>query len=260
MSDLEHIKKKLRDYGFYPDFSTKSKYFTKLKSYLGLKQANELLDNIDIIISSSEDPEHDIAHLVGQDSQLLKIIYSTGIVTSACIFNSMLEILDSIDIEPKVISDLGGANGWTLQLLDEYFELNSKLVLIDYNPNWDLVNENIKVINSEYAHVTEKINADLIISIFGIKASESESLLKCAANNLTNNGYLLVSLRIPDDSTFKSFQETAMSLGLGIIIEKSKRVQYFNSSAMFIETFPVLLISNNVKQSEIFRLEDIQID
>lgn len=70
MSDLEHIKKKLRDYGFYPDFSTKSKYFTKLKSYLGLKQANELLDNIDIIISSSEDPEHDIAHLVGQDSQL----------------------------------------------------------------------------------------------------------------------------------------------------------------------------------------------
>lgn len=260
MSDLELIRQKLRSFGFFPEFSTKSKYLAKIRSVLGLKQANDLLNSIDTILANSEDAENDIAKLIGGNTELLKIVYSTGIEISAYIFNSMLKILDTINVEPKVITDLGGANGWSLQLLEEYFELNSQLILIEKNSNWDIVISKIKVLNTDYSEINEKVNSELTISIFGITASHPLSLLQCAATIMAKDSYLLIALRIPDNHTFKLFQEVAIDLGLGISNEHSRRVRYDNKSAYFVETFPVLLLSNAINQSEIYKLEDIKFD
>lgn len=262
MSDLHHFNLKLRQFGFFPEFSNKSKYLAKVRSYLGVKEADKLLNNIDFIIATSKagDVENDIAKLIGQDVGLLKMVYSTGIEISACIFNSMLNILDSTNIEPKIIADLGGANGWALELLEEYFELSSELILIEKNHNWGKVNENIKCINKDYNSVTENLNSDLVISIFGIYAFDTEPLLRCVFNIMSKDGYLLIALRIPDNSTFSKFQLTAKSFGFEILLESSKRVRYKNNSSKEIETFPLLLLSKSTSTNKIFKLEDLKLE
>jgi hypothetical protein len=258
MTDLDLITNKLRQFGFFPEFSNKSKYLFKIKSYLGVSKAYKLLNNIDFILVTSEvkDAENDIAKLIGRDVGLLKIVYSTGIETSAFIFNCMLNILDTTNIEPKIITDLGGANGWTLQLLEEYFELSSELILIEQNSAWGKVNENINCINEEYNSVTKNLSSDLVVSIFGIPALDPEPLLRCAFNIMSKDGHLLIALRIPDNSTFSKFQLTAQSFGFGIILESSRRIQYQHNSAD-IETFPILLLSNSNTNKEIIKLEEL---
>ncbi len=260
MSDLEIIKNRLKEFGFFPEFSNKSKYLTKIRSYLGVKEANYLLNNIDFILgtSNAENAENDIANLIGEDNTLLKIIYSTGIETSAVIFNSMLNILDTTTIEPKKIADLGGANGWALELLEEYFEISSDLILIEQNSAWGKVKENIECIYEEYNSVKSCRNVDLAISIFGISAFDPESLLKCATNILSKDGCLLIALRIPDNSTFKKFQLIAKSFGFGILIENSRRVIYQNQSSKMIETFPLLFLSNSITNSEVYKIKDLR--
>jgi hypothetical protein len=104
------------------------------------------------------------------------------------------------------------------------------------------------------------LNSDLIISIFGISASDPEPLLKCAFNIMSKVGYLLISLRIPDNSTFRNFQLIANSYGLGIIREYSKRIRYQHKSANMIETFPILLLSNTTTNNEILKLEDLKLE
>jgi hypothetical protein len=265
MSDLEIIKSKLRHWGFYPEFINKSKYFAKLKSYLGVKGANDLLDEIDLIISSTHNVDHidtefEIASLAKGDSDLLKIIYSTDIHTSAFIFNEMLNTLDNLEIEPKLICDLGGGNGWTLELLDEYFNLNSELFLIEKNENWGKISEGIKILSLDYNQVSTKLNSDLTISIFGVPFNQPQSLLKCASIVMKNESFLLLALRIPDNPSFANFQKYANLVGLGIIKEKSRRVKYINSQDKSVQIFPLLLISNSIEQSEILKLEDLKID
>ncbi len=262
MTDLELINFKLSQFGFFPEFTNKKKYLAKVKSYLGVNEANKLLNNIDFILNTSkpEDAENDIAKLIGQDVGLLKIVYSSGIDTSSFVFNSMLNILDLTNFEPKIITDLGGANGWALELLEEYYELNSDLILIEQNSTWGKVNENISCINKDYIDVTEKLNSDLIISIFGISAIDPEPILKCAFNIISKNGHLLISLRIPDNSTFRKFQLIAKSYGLEIILENSRRIRYQHKSSNTIETFPILLMSNTTTNHEILKLEDLKIE
>ncbi len=265
MSDLEIIKSKLRNYGYYPEFINKPKYFAKLKSYLGIKRANNLLDEIDLIISSTYnvdhiDTENEIANVAKGDSDLLKIIYSTDIDTSAFIFNEMLNTLDDLEIEPKVISDLGGANGWSLQLLDEYFNLNSDLFLIEQNLTWGKVSEKINVLNIDYNQVSTKLNSELTISIFGVPHNRPESLLKCASTIMRKDSFLLIALRIPENASFANLQRIAITLGLGIIKEKSRRIRFTNTFDKSIQTFPLLLISNSFNQNEILKLEDLKLN
>jgi hypothetical protein len=262
MTDLDLIINKLRQFGFFPEFSNRSKYLAKIKSYLGVKESNKLLDNIDFFINTSKpkDFENDMSKLIGDDIGLLKIVYSTGINTSAYIFNSMLNILDTINIEPKTITDLGGGNGWALELLEEYFELSSDLILIEQNSTWGKVNENIICINDEYNSVTKNLNSDLVISIFGIFPDDPEPLLRCAFNIMSKDGYLLIALRISDNSTFSKFQLSAKSFGFGIISESSIRICYLNKSADMIESFPILLMSNSSTSNKILKLEDLKLE
>ncbi len=262
MSDLEIIKNRLKEFGFFPEFSNKSKYLTKIRSYLGIKESNNLLNNIDFILgtSNAEDAENEIANLIGNDNILLKIIYSTGIETSAVIFNSMLNILDTTTINPKIIADLGGSNGWSLELLEEYFENNSRLLLIEQNKTWGRVNERIICIYENYDNVSVDIKVDFAISIFGISAYDSEPLLKCASNILSNDGYLLLSLRIPDDSTFLKFQIIAKSNGFGIVKDFSRRIIYQNQSSKRTEIFPLLMLTKSIKNSETFKIKDLKLE
>jgi len=262
MTDLELINLKLQQFGFFPEFSNTSKYISKIKSYLGVRQANNILNNIDFILGTSkvEDAENDIADLIGNDDILLKIIYSTGIETSAVIFNSMLNILDKTAINPKIIADLGGANGWALVLLEEYFENNSILLLIEQNKTWGRVNSDIQCIYEKYNNVSIDKKVDFAISIFGISAFNSEALLKCASYILSDEGYLLLALRIPDDSTFRNFQIIAKSNGLGIIQDFSRRVIYQNQSSKRTETFPIIMLSKSIVNSETYKLQDLKLE
>ncbi|MHA8066281.1 hypothetical protein V7S76_06315 [Aquirufa sp. ROCK2-A2] len=258
-SDLFDLKAKMKDFGFFPEFSNKSKYLAKMRSKLGVYEANKLLNNIDYILESSENAEDEIAKLIGTNSDLLKIVYSTGIEISMLIFNEMLEILDSVEIEPNIITDLGGANGWSLQLLNDYFDLDSELILIDSNPNWGKVNEKIISINDDYNSISKKLKADLVISIFGILASYSEVLLTCASEVISEKGYFLVALRIPNDLIFRQFQTNAKKLGFGIILGNSRMVEYFNEFNYSKEYFPVLLLSKSVTQIENYDLDQLKL-
>ncbi len=264
MSDLEIIKNRLKEFGFFPEFSNKSKYLAKLKSYLGLKKAEELLDNIDFILENTSDndkidTEYEIAKLAIGDPVLINIIYSSGIETSIEIFCEVLNILDNIEIEPHVICDLGGANGWSLQLLDEYFELSSKLILIEQNPTWEVVNPKIVVLNSDYAAVSENLQSELIISIFGSPANNVESLLKCASAIMKKDSLFIVALRIPNNYYFEKFQLIANKYGLGVDFNNSKRLQYYHKNNRFTETFPIFTLSNSIIQKEIYALEQLHL-
>lgn len=262
MSDLEIIKNRLKEFGFFPEFSNNSKYLAKLKSYLGLKKAEELLDNIDLILETTSnndkiDTEYEIAKLANGDPALLNIIYSSGIETSIEIFCEVLNILDNIEIEPHVICDLGGANGWSLQLLDEYFDHNSKLFLIEQNPTWEVVNPKIVVLNLDYAVVSDNLQTDLIISIFGSPANNIESLLRCASVVMKKDSLFIVALRIPNNYYFEKFQLSANKYGLGVDFNNSKRMKYFHKVKSFSETFPIITLSNSIIQKEIYSLEQL---
>ena len=77
---------------------------------------------------------------------------------------------------------------------------------------------------------------------------------------MSKDGYLLIALRIPDNSTFSKFQLIAKSFGFGIILESSRRIRYQNMTSRVIETFPILLLSNTDSNNEILKLEDLKFE
>ena len=175
------INESLKKFGFVPEL-TSPNYIKLLKAKKGLAKANSFLDQVDLILANSRDQETDIAKLIGEDEELLKLVYSTGIRYSVHVLNAIFDVLDDLDLYPTHIMDLGGANGWALSLLDEFFEDNCKLTLVDMYPVWKPVTPKINLVNLKYEEYHTDAKADLIFSIFGAYLAKVLSLCIISSN------------------------------------------------------------------------------
>ena len=143
------INESLKKFGFYPEL-TSPNYIKLMKAKKGLAKANFFLDQVDLILANSTDQETEIAKLIGEDEELLKLVYSTGIRYSVAVLNAIFAVLDDLEVDPAHILELGAANGWALSLLDEYFDSSCKLTLVEKNRVWKAVSPKFNVVNLSY--------------------------------------------------------------------------------------------------------------
>lgn len=235
------IKSRLKELGYFPELNTSSKYIAKLRSKMGLNSANHFLRQVDLILENSNDPEFEIAKLIGDNDELLRMVYSTGIESSIYIMDAIFEILDQTQISPNHIIDLGGANGWSLVLLQEYFEESFTMTSVEQNQFWKSVSPEITTVNERYADFHSEQKANLIISIFGSTMDDTVELFECVERNLTDDGVFITGLRIPDNYYFELVSQKASQIGLNVDLDKSGKV--FVKSSIGTERFPILVFS-----------------
>jgi hypothetical protein len=235
------ISESLKKFGFFPELTTSSKYIRMLKAKKGLAKADFFLYQVDLILENSFDPEFEIAQLVGEDEELLRLVYSTGIGSSIHALNLVFDILDDLEFFPEHIMELGGANGWALSLLNEFFEESCIMTLVEMNKVWRPVTSKIKFVNLKYEEFFPDTKADLIFSIFGAPSQGFEELIKCAERSLSVNGYFITVLRIPNDIILNDFLKMSTNAGLGLDRKRSGKfsIKSFNR----LERFPILVFS-----------------
>lgn len=256
-TDKTWIRGRMKSFGFFPEFNTSSKYIAKLRSKMGLNPANHFLHQVDLILDYGNDPEFEIAKLIGDNDELLRMVYSTGIESSIYIMDAIFEILDQIQIAPNHIIDLGGANGWSLLLLQEYFEESFIMTSMDQNQFWKSVSPEITTVNKRYADFHSAQKANLIISIFGATMDDTVELIECVERNLTDDGVFITGLRIPDNYYFEHVIHKASQIGLNVDFEKSGKV--FVKSSNGTERFPILVFSRaNFSNADTLDLDRLQ--
>jgi hypothetical protein len=235
------INENLKNFGFLPELTSSSKYIKKLRSKMGFAKANSFLNQVDLILENSYDPEFEITKLVGEDEELLKIVFSTGIASSVNVLNSIFDILDELDIFPQQIIELGGANGWALFLLNEFFEESCKMTLVEMNNVWKPVSSKINLINKNYKDFHTEDKSELIITIFGAPENGFHELVECVERSITNEGVFITALRIADDTLLNGFIQKCESVGLGLDMKKSGKLMV--KSWIRDENFPILVFS-----------------
>ena len=234
------INESLKKFGFVPEL-TSPNYIKILKAKKGLAKANFFLDQVDLILANSTDQETEIAKLIGEDEELLKLVYSTGIRYSVHVLNAIFDVLDDLDLYPTHIMDLGGANGWALSLLDEFFEDNCKLTLVEMNPVWKAVTPKINLVNLKYEDYHTDAKADLIFSIFGTPYFGFEEFVACAARSLSDSGHFIAALRIPNDVMLADFLKMCAAAGLEFDSNRSGKIAVKSPNGQ--ERFPILVFS-----------------
>ena len=241
------INESLKKFGFYPEL-TSPNYIKLLKAKKGLAKANSFLDQVDMILANSSDQETEIAKLVGEDEELLKLVYSTGIRYSVHVLNSIFDVLDDLNLYPAHIMELGGANGWALSLLDEYFEENCRLTLVEMNSVWKAVTPKINVVNLKYEDYHTDAKADLIFSIFGAPYFGFEELVACAARTLSDSGHFIAALRISNEMMGTDFLKMCASAGLEFDSKRSGKLAV--KSPYGQERFPILVFKRGTAVEE----------
>jgi hypothetical protein len=234
------INESLKKFGFYPEL-TSPNYIKLLKAKKGLAKANSFLDQVDMILENSPDQETEIAKLIGEDEELLKLVYSTGIRYSVHVLNAIFDVLDDLEVDPAHILELGAANGWALSLLDEYFDTGCKLTLVEMNKVWKAVSPKFNVVNLRYDDYAPDTKADLIFTIFGAPYFGFEELVACVARSLSDSGYFIAALRIPDDMMLTDFLKTCAAAGLELDSKRSGKLAVKAPHGQ--ERFPILVFS-----------------
>lgn len=234
------INESLKKFGFYPEL-TSPNYIKLMKAKKGLAKANSFLDQVDMILANSRDQETEIAKLIGEDEELLKLVYSTGIRYSVAVLNAIFDVLDDLEVDPAHILELGAANGWALSLLDEYFDNSSKLTLVEKNRVWKAVSPKFNVVNLSYEEYDTDTKADLIFTIFGAPYFGFEELVACVARSLSDSGYFIAALRIPDKIMGTDFLKTCATAGLELDSKRSGKLAVKAPHGQ--ERFPILVFS-----------------
>ena len=242
------INESLKKFGFSPELTSPS-YIKLLKAKKGFAKANFFLDQVDLILANSTDQETEIAKLIGEDEELLKLVYSTGIRYSVHVLNAIFDILDDLELYPAHIMDLGGANGWALSLLDEFFEESCKLTLVEMNTVWQPVTPKINEVNLKYEDYHTDTKADLILSIFGAPYFGFEELVACAARSLSDSGYFITALRIPNEMMLINFLNMCAIAGLEFDSNRSGQLAVKSSNGQ--ERFPILVFSRGKSVEEV---------
>ena len=241
------INESLKKFGFVPEL-TSPNYIKLLKAKKGLAKANFFLDQVDLILANSTDQETEIAKLIGEDEELLKLVYSTGIRYSVHVLKAIFDVLDDLDLYPAHILDLGGANGWALSLLDEFFEDNCKLTLVEMNPVWKAVNPKINLVNLKYEDYHTDAKADLIFSIFGAPYFGFEEFVACAARSLSDSGHFIAALRISNEVMLADFLKMCAAAGLEFDSNRSGKIAVKSPNGQ--ERFPILVFSRGKSVEE----------
>ena len=234
------INESLKKFGFVPEL-TSPNYIKLLKAKKGLAKANSFLDQVDLILANSRDQETEIAKLIGEDEELLKLVYSTGIRYSVAVLNAILDVLDDLDLYlyPAHILELGGANGWALSLLDEFFDTSCKLTLVEMNKVWQPVTPNVNLVNLRYDDYVPQTKADLIFTIFGAPYFGFEELVACVARALSERGYFIAALRIPNEMILTDFLNRCAAVGLEFDSKRSGKLAVKSPHGQ--ERFPILV-------------------
>ena len=241
------INESLKKFGFYPEL-TSPNYIKLLKAKKGLAKANSFLDQVDLILANSRDQETEIAKLIGEDEELLKLVYSTGIRYSVHVLNAIFDVLDCLDLYPAHILELGGANGWALSLLDEFFDDSCRLTLVEMNEVWQPVTSNVNLVNLRYDDYVLETKADLIFTIFGAPYFGFEELVACAARSLSDSGYFIAALRIPNEMMFTDFLDRCAAAGLEFDSKRSGKLAVKSPHGQ--ERFPILVFQRGTSVDE----------
>lgn len=241
------INESLKKFGFYPEL-TSPNYIKLMKAKKGLAKANSFLDQVDMILANSRDQETEIAKLIGEDEELLKLVYSTGIRYSVHVLNSIFDVLDDLEVDPAHILDLGAANGWALSLLDEYFDSSCKLTLVEKNRVWKAVSPKFNVVNLSYGDYDTDTKADLIFTIFGAPYFGFEELVTCVDRAMSARGYFIAALRIPDDLMLSNFLKLCASAGLEF--DSIRSGQLTVKAPHGLERFPILVFKRGTAVEE----------
>lgn len=234
------INESLKKFGFVPEL-TSPNYIKLLKAKKGLAKANSFLDQVDLILANSPDQETEIAKLIGEDEELLKLVYSTGIRYSIPVLNVIFDVLDDMDLYPAHILELGGGNGWALSLLDEFFGDSCRLTLVEMNKVWQPVTPKLTLVNLRYEAYMPETKADLIFTIFGSPYFGFDELVACVARSLSHSGYFIATLRIPDKIMLADFLKTCATAGLELDSKRSGKLAVKAPHGQ--ERFPILVFS-----------------
>lgn len=241
------INESLKKFGFVPEL-TSPNYIKLLKAKKGLAKANSFLDQVDLILANSPDQETEIANLIGEDEELLKLVYSTGIRYSVAVLNAIFDVLDDLDVYPAHILELGGSNGWALSLLDEFFDDSCRLTLVEMNKVWQAVSPKFTLVNLRYEAYVPETKADLIFTIFGSPYFGFEELVSCVARSLSDSGYFIAALRIPDEIMGTDFLKTCAAAGLELDSKRSGKLAVKAPHGQ--ERFPILVFKRGVAVEE----------
>ena len=241
------INESLKKFGFVPEL-TSPNYIKLLKAKKGLAKANSFLDQVDLILANSRDQETEIAKLIGEDEELLKLVYSTGIRYSVAVLNAIFDVLDDLDLYPAHILELGGANGWALSLLDEFFDTSCKLTLVEMNKVWQPVTPNVNLVNLRYDEYDPETKADLIFTIFGAPYFGFKELVACAARELSETGYFIAALRIPNEMILTDFLNRCAAAGLELDSKRSGKIGVKSPNGQ--ERFPILVFRRGIAVDE----------
>lgn len=243
-----NINSYLRKHGYRPELSDGilEKHEKALASYLKETHYSEFCDLRDYASS-----EEEILNYIGDDERFLKIVFSAQMQMSISILEKISSIINNRPESPNQILDLGGADGWAINYLNESLNLKCPLTVVDLNNRWNLVNENITFINKSYSEFKNETKFDLIISILGAPYDNLMELFNCIKHSISNKGIALVGLRIASDYKYIKALEIADSLGLRVIPDFSNKLKIFD------EQIPLIALEHSttkLSQNDKFKL------
>jgi hypothetical protein len=237
---MKSLNKHLQEFGFKPELShsidptgKKEKLFEKsLHKFLGPHRYEEYCR-----VQESYSDELSMMKFIAGDEALFKFLLSAQIDISEQMFQEVLGVINRYKIMPSRILELGGANGWASDYLINYvFGQVEESVVVDSFPNWDPVNPEIKIHSEDYFDYKTETKFDLIFSILGYSAKDYSPFLEKAISFLSDDGVLILGLRIGTEQTYQKALEAIYKSECHLDLGSSKRITVGN------EKFPILTI------------------
>jgi len=237
---MKSLNKHLQEFGFKPELShsidstgKKEELFHKnLYRFLGVYRYEEYRR-----ILESYDNEQSMMKFIGGDESLFKFLLSAQIDISEQMFQEMLGIIKRSKINPYRILEFGGANGWASDYLINYvFGHVEESIVVDSFSNWSPVNPEIKIYSEDYFDYKTETKFDLIFSILGYSAKDYSPFLEKAISFLSDDGVLILGLRIGSEQSYRKALNTIYKSECHIDMDGSRRITVGN------EKFPILSI------------------
>ncbi|MCS5488904.1 class I SAM-dependent methyltransferase [Algoriphagus limi] len=240
---MKSLRKHLQDFGFKTELSwsvdptgkKEEKFHKALKQLLGPLRYDEYL----ILQESFAGPEDEekMMKFIEGDESLFKLLLSAQIDISEGIFQEILSIVKELRIQPNRILELGGANGWACNyLMNHVFDQSQEVVVVDNFPNWKSVNPEIEIVSSDYFSFHSEKKFDFIFSILGYSTNNYTAFLEKAISLLSEDGYLILGLRISGEKKYQEALEAIYGSGCYVELLGCKRLKVGN------EMFPILTI------------------